>query len=77
MIRPAESKLISSPGAIDGLGIRSSIKHDNVILTESIELMRSPQKEDKRKTSTFMEYYNSIPVKNPTNILEKYIKRKK
>jgi hypothetical protein len=45
MIRPAESKLISSPGAIDGLGIRSEIKHNNAILTESIELMRSPQKE--------------------------------
>jgi hypothetical protein len=77
MVRPAESKLISSPVAIDGLGIRSEIKNDNVILTESIELIRSPHKEEKKKTSTFMEYYNSIPVKNPTNILEKYIKRKK
>lgn len=45
MIRPAESKIISSPGAIDGLGIRSEIKHDNVILTESIDLVRSLQKE--------------------------------
>jgi hypothetical protein len=34
-------------------------------------------KEEKKKASTFMEYYNSIPVKNPTNILEKYLKRRK
>jgi len=34
----------------------------------------SPPKKGKL---SFMEYYHSIPVKNPTNILEKYIKRKK
>lgn len=31
----------------------------------------------KKGKLSFMEYYHSVPVKNPTNILEKYIKRKK
>jgi hypothetical protein len=44
------------------------------MLTDSIELNR---KEEKKKPNTFMEYYNSIPVKSPSNILERYIKRKK
>ena len=37
------------------------------------------RKEEKEKTkgSTFMDYYNSRTVKSPSNILEKYIKRKK
>lgn len=34
----------------------------------------SPAKKGKL---SFMEYYHSVPIKNPTNILEKYIKRKK
>lgn len=31
----------------------------------------------KKAKLSFMEYYHSVPVKNPTNILEKYIKKKK
>lgn len=59
---------MATPVLSEGLGIRSEIKTENVILTESIEMVRSP-KEEKKKASTFMDYYNSIPVKNPTNIL--------
>lgn len=36
----------------------------------------SPKPQNKGKLS-FMEYYHSVPVKNPTNLLEKYMKRKK
>lgn len=57
------------------------MKKENAVLTESIEISERERGEKGRskggKASTFMDYYNSRPVKSPSNILEKYIKRKK
>lgn len=50
---------------------------ENAVLTESIEMPHSKESQVKGRGSTFMDYYNSQPVKTPSNILEKYIKRKK
>ena len=38
---------------------------------------KNKKEKEKRKQDTFMDYYNSVPNKSPTNLLEKYIKRKK
>lgn len=62
---------------ISQIGLGSVMKKENVMLTESIEMAHRKEEKEKTKTSTFMEYYNSQPVKSPSNILEKYIKRKK
>ena len=50
---------------------------DNAVLTESIEMQPHKESQVKGKAGTFMDYYNSQPVKAPSNILEKFIKRKK
>ena len=50
---------------------------DNAVLTESIEMPPFKESQVKGKANTFMDYYNSQPVKAPSNILEKFIKRKK
>jgi len=50
---------------------------DNAVLTESIEMSNPKESRVKVKSNTFMDYYNSQPVKAPSNILEKFIKRKK
>lgn len=49
------------------------MKAEKGILSESVKR----ESQEAKKASTFMEYYNSIPVKTPTNILEKFIKKKK
>lgn len=53
------------------------IKRENILLTDSLELAHKDEEKEKVKSSTFMDYYNSQPVKAPSNILERYIKRKK
>ena len=62
---------------ISQIGLGSVMKKENVMLTESIEMAQRKEEKEKTKANTFMEYYNSQPVKSPSNILEKYIKRKK
>ena len=57
-------------------GIPSSANGNNVNSPTKMGIVTATSPNKKGKTS-FMEYYHSVPVKNPTNILEKYMKRKK
>lgn len=59
------------------VGLNSGLKRENILLTDSLELDHKEEAKGKVKSSTFMDYYNSQPVKAPSNILERYIKRKK
>ena len=60
----------SSPSA---LGEAVGVREVKAVLSESMKR----ESQEAKKASTFMEYYNTIPMKNPTNILEKFIKKKK
>ena len=53
-------------------GINNGIAANN---QGSVGLPTSPTSNKKSKIS-FMDYYHSAPIKNPTNILEKFMKKK-
>lgn len=57
---------IASPTQLStSKSLKNEIKNENIMYAESIEI----KKEEKKKPSTFMEYYNSVPVKSSSNIL--------
>lgn len=49
--------------------VRSELKRENAVLTDSIEMVPRREEKEKGRGSTFMEYYNSQPVKAPSNLL--------
>lgn len=51
------------------MGLRSELKKENVVLTDSIEMVQRREEKEKGRGSTFMDYYNSQSVKPSSNLL--------
>lgn len=54
---------------VSQMGLRSELKKENVVLTDSIEMVQRREEKEKGRGSTFMDYYNSQSVKPSSNLL--------
>jgi len=69
-LKPSNTVSIQHP-------IGSGSSNYNTMSNQANNAQGVPKSTSKKLKPSFMEFYHSAPVKNPTNILEKYMKRKK